>query len=445
MVVKPPVADWRERYADRLMSPVEAMGIVKPGDTVWMGLANSVPVTLCAALAERAPELHDVTIFTCLTAFNWDRPELLRSFRIIGGYTGPLERRPVEEGRFDYTPIAGFRQGRLPNGANRPYDVAAIPISPPDEDGYCSFGTAVLFNPEVVATVRQLVGEVHPEFIRTGGQNAVHISKFARLAEAAAPMPPTPVPPRSDETVYAAEVICTLTATELIEDRATCQIGIGDVSAAMCLYLTDKHDLGIHTEMLPGGVTDLVERGVVTGRYKEVHPGKVVASFAANLPPEELAYIDGNPTFELHSFTYTDDMRVLLQFEKFTAINNALCVDLTGNVASETLGTRILTGSGGQPTFAYAASVTNAHSIIVLPSSQLIDGVRHPRIVGTLPEGSTVTTHRAFVDYVVTEQGIAHLSGKTLRERVGELISVAHPDFRGELRQQAKKLYGVTV
>ena len=445
MVVKPAVTDWRERYAEKLMSPREAMDIVKPGDTVWVGGLNSVPVTLCGALAERAAELPGVAVYTFLTPFNWDRPEVRENFRIVSFYAGPLERTPIHAGRFEYVPVAGFREGRMPHGTHREYDVAAIPISPPDEDGYCSFGSAVFFSPAIVRLAKQLVGEVHPEFIRTGGQNAVHISKFARLAEAAGPPPPAPIPPRSEETVYAAEVICTLTAAELIPDRATLQIGIGDVSAAMCLYLTDKHDLGIHTELLPGGVADLVQRGVVTGRYKEVHPGKVVASTAAQLSREELDYMDGNPVYELYDFTHTDDMRVLLQFENFVAINNALLVDVTGNVCSEAWGPQVFSGPGGQPTFTYAASVTNAHSIIVLPSSQLADGVRHPRIVPALPEGSTITAHRAFVDYVVTEQGIAHLSGKSLRERAAELISVAHPDVRGELRDQARKLYGVSV
>lgn len=443
MVTRQTAANWRERYADKLVSPREAMRLVKPGDCVWMGALGTVPIGLCSALAELAPDLPGVTIATCLTPFNWDRPEVLASFRILTAYTGPLERRAAQEGRFDFLPVAGFREGRLPNGYDLDYAVAGIPISPPDEDGYCSFGSQVFFNPTICERARLLIGEVHPEFIRTGGQNRVHISTFARLTEAPGPQPAPPIPPRSEETVYAAEVICTLTATELISDRDTLQIGLGDVSAAMALYLTDKHDLGIHTELLPGGVVDLVDQGVVTGKYKEVHPGKVVASLAAQLPPEELARIDGHPAFELYDFSHTDDMRVLLTFERFVAINNALFVDVTGNACSETWGPLPYTGSGGQPTFCYAASVTNAHSIIVLPSSQLVDGERRPRILPMLPEGSTITAHRAFVDYVVTEQGIAHLSGKSLRGRIDELVSVAHPDFRAELRKEARRIYHV--
>jgi 4-hydroxybutyrate CoA-transferase len=445
MVIKAAAANWREQIGDRLMSAREAMAAVRSGDTVWFGGLGTVPVTLCAGLAERAGELSNVTVDTFLTPFNWDMPDLLESFRIRTGYAGPLERAAVQQGRFEFVPVSAFREGRMPGAYDVEYDVACIPISPPDEDGYCSFGASVFFSPTIVSRAKLLIGEIHPEYIRTGGQNTVHISKFARLAEFTGPAPAAPIPPRSEETVYAAEVICTLTATELIPDRCTLQLGIGDVSAAMALYLTEKQDLGIHTELLPGGIVDLVDRGVVTGKYKEVHPGKVVASLTAQLAPEELERINGNPVFELYDFNHTDDMRVLLQFENFVAVNNALFVDLTGNVASETWGPLPYTGSGGQPTFSYAAHVTNRHSIIVLPASQLVNGERQPRILTTLPEGSTVTSHRGFVDYVVTEQGIATLVGKSLRERIGELISVAHPDFRAELRREAAKVYAIGV
>lgn len=434
--------DWRAQCADRLMSAAEAVAVVKPGDQVWGGVLNSIPTTLTNALIARAPELHDVTVYSGLTPINWDRPEVLRAFRVVSCYAGPFERKAVQEGRIDFLPVAGFRTGKIGNGLDLDYDVALVPISPPDEEGYCSFGSAVFFGPVVVELARALIGEIHPEFIRTGGNNRVHISKFARLVEAAGPPPPAPIAPRSEETVYAAEVICTLTAAELVPDRATLQIGLGDVSAAMCLYLADKQELGIHTELLPGGVVDLVKSGVVTGRYKEVHPGKVVASVAAQLAPEELDYINGNPVFELYEFGHTDDMQVLLQFKNFVAINNALFVDLTGNACSESWGHQVFTGPGGQPTFAYAASVTNAKSIIVLPSSQLVAGTRNPRIVPMLPPGSTITSHRAYVDYVVTEQGIARLSGRSIRERAGELIAIAHPDLRADLRSEANRLYG---
>jgi 4-hydroxybutyrate CoA-transferase len=439
--IKPTAADWRERYADKLCSAAEAVQLIASGDVVFAGGWTSVPVSLCAALAARREELRDVTIQTFLTPFNWDTPENLASFRVVSYYAGPYERAAVLAGRFDYVPVVQWRAGQLPPGITP--EVALVPISPPDEDGYCSFGGSVWFGPTITAHARTLIGEVHPEFIRTGGANRIHISKFARLTEyTATPVAPT-IPPRSEETEVAAQVICTLVATEIVRDGCTLQFGIGDVSAALPVFLDDKHDLSVHTELLPGGIVDLVEKGVVTGMTKSLHPGKVVAAAVAQLPPDELRRIDGNPTFELYDFTYTDDLRNLLQLENFIAVNNALAVDLTGNICSETRGPAVYSGPGGQTSFAVASSTSSGGSVIVLPSSSVVNGVRQNRIVAAHEAGATVTVHRGFVDYVVTEQGIARLRGKSVRERVNELVSVAHPDFRAELRTEAAKLYGV--
>ena len=436
------MTDWRRTISDRLVSPEEAVSLVKSGDTVYGGGWTSVPMQLTAALTERR-ELRDVTLLTYLTPFNWDRPELLEKFRIRTFYAGPYERPAVRAGRIEYVPVAQWRMGRMPPGLDVPIDVAMIPISAPDADGFCSFGSGVWFAPTVSKQAKTMIGEIHPDFIRTGGANRIHVSAFTKLAEFTLKPNPPPIPARTEETELAAQVICALVAGEIVKDRATLQVGIGDVSAAIFEFLQDKHDLGIHTELCPGGITDLVKAGVVTGKYKTLHPGKVVASAFAQLPKEELEFIDGNPTFELYDFTYTDDLRNLLQIESFTAINNALFVDVTGNVCSETRGSQVFSGPGGQPAFAVSASTSSGGSVIVLPSSQLVDGARHPRIVSQLEAGATMTVHRGFVDYVVTEQGVARLRGKTLRQRIDELIGVAHPDFRAELRSDARRLWNV--
>jgi 4-hydroxybutyrate CoA-transferase len=223
-------------------------------------------------------------------------------------------------------------------------------------------------------------------------------------------------------------------------------MGVGTVSAALGLYLGEKQDLGVQTELITGGIAQLVRDGVVTGKYKTLHREKVVGSALVALDEEEMRLIDGNPTFELYDFGYTDDVRMLLQHDNLVAVNNALLVDLTGQIASESFGTRIWTGVGGQTAFMIAAQYSRGgRSIIVLPSSHLIEGQRVTRIVPVLPEGTLVTVPRTLVDHVVTEHGIASLRGKTVRERIGELIAVAHPDFRSELKSEAKRLYGVAA
>jgi acyl-CoA hydrolase len=437
--------DWRERYAAKLGTAADAVSIIKSGNKVWAGGWTSVPVELCGALAARAGELHDVTVGTYLTPFNWDIPRLLDSFKIVTFYAGPLERAAARAGRFDFVPVAQWRTGKLPPGLDLGFDVAMIPISPPDEEGYCSFGGGVWFGPTLASVASVLVGEVHSDFIRTGGQNRIHVSKFDRLAEFTLQPSPPPIPPRSEETELAAQIICTLVASEIVYDGCTLQFGVGDVSAALPVFLGERHDLGVHTEILPGGIVDLVKQGIVNSKYYALNPGKFVASALVQLPPEDLAYIGQDPRFELYDFTYTDDLRNLLQIENFVAVNNAMAVDITGNAASETMGASLFSGTGGQAAFAVGASTAAGGSVIVLPSSQLVGETRHPRILGGHPEGTVTTVHRSFVDFVVTEQGIARLRGKSLRQRLGEMISIAHPDFRAELKKDARRLYGITV
>lgn len=436
--------NWRSTHADRLVSMAEAVAAIRSGQSVYAGGWTSVPAHLCAALQARHAELHGVVVCTFLTPVNWDLPECLGSFTTRSLYAGPYERAGIRAGHVEYLPLTQFRAGKAPPGIDLDFDHMLVPISPPDEDGWCSYGGGVWFGPTIAQNARNLIGEVHPEFIRTGGENRIHVSRFSRLAEVTTPPPPPPIAPRSEETELAANVICTIVASELVKDGSTLQFGVGDVSAAMPVFLGEKHDLGVHTEILPGGIVDLIKQGVITGRQKAFHSGKIVASALVQMPPEELAFIDGNDMFELYDFTYTDDLRNLLQFENFVAINNALAVDVTGNVCAEAQGPLVFSGPGGQPVFAVAASTSSAGSIIVLPSSQLVSGVRHSRILAGHPAASTITTHRGYVDYVVTEQGIATLRGKSIRERMAELISVAHPDFRAELRREATALYGVS-
>jgi 4-hydroxybutyrate CoA-transferase len=233
-------------------------------------------------------------------------------------------------------------------------------------------------------------------------------------------------------------------ASELIKDRDTLQIGVGTVSSPLALYLGERKDLGIHTEVLTGGIVDLVRRGVVTGKYKTTHPFKVVATAIAALSREEMLEIHENPVFELYDFGYMDDLRNLVQLNNFVAVNNALLVDLTGQVAAESIDHRMYSGVGGQTVFMVAAAYSaGGRSVSVLPSSSIksATGERVSRIVPMLPQGCGVTVPRTFVDYVVTEHGIATLRGKTMKERARELVAISHPDFRADLARRATELY----
>lgn len=434
--------DWKQRYADKLRTVPEGAKIVQSGERVWVGMFTSTPESLAMALLSRAPELEGVEISHYVSPFLWATPQTAGHFRVVTAFSTPADRAQVNGGMADYLPLGNFRQSHVKESIGN-FDVALMKTSPPDENGFLSMGTALWANRTALDVSRQIVCEVDERLIRTYGENYIHMSEVAALVEHnPADDREAPIAPRSQEVIDATEIVGTILAAELINDRDTLQIGIGDVTSALALFLSDKHDLGIQTELIPGGIADLVDQGVVTGKYKTVAPGKVVGAAFAVLPPEEAARVHMNPKFELWDFCHTDDLRMLCQQENFVAINNALQLDLTGQVTAETLNGKIFSGPGGQTVFAVAASYSEGgRSIIALPSSSTVNGVRQSRILSSMAPGSTITVPRKYVDYVVTEQGIATLKGKTLRQRCDELISVAHPDCRADLRAEAKALF----
>jgi len=403
---------WRDRQRERLATADQALRAVRPGDTVAVASFSNTPHTLCRALAARAGELRGVRVDHLASLFPWD-PD---AFALTTNYATAADRVAVNAGRVGYLPISHWHADALPPGVSPTPDVYLVPVSPPDAEGRCSFGTGAWFSPAYC--------------------------RFRHLVPAEEPTGMVTTAPRTEEETAATEVICTLVAHELVHDRDTLQIGIGTVSAGLGLYLDHRHDLGVQSEAITAGVPSLVQSGVVTGRHKVLHPGVVVGSFMMGLTPEELAFVDGHPGFALYSFGATDDVTMLVRERNLTAVNNALLVDLTGQVASEGIGTQLWSGVGGQAAFAIAAAYSpGGRAIFVLPSAHRMTGGLRSRIVPVLPPGTPVTLPRGFVDYVVTEHGIATLRGKTLRQRVEELLAIAHPDFRAELRAEARRVY----
>lgn len=431
--------DWRQRCGDKLVSAEEAAAPVKSGDAIVVGMFQATPYTLCEAVAARSGELKDVLVSHSVSVYPWG-PRTGGAFKVESAFLTAVDRPWMEAGKLRYVPVGYFRRGELPPGMG-PFDVFLVKVSPPDAHGYCGFGPALWFHKTFAANSKLVIAEVDESLIRTGGDNFIHLSEIDRLVEMKIPPPPLPIPPRTEEEVAVTEVIGTLVATELVRDGDTLQIGAGTVSAAVAPYLEHRQDLGIHTEIITGGVPRLVEAGVITGKRKAINRGRVVGCAFAFIDDEELKIVDGNPAFKLHDFTYTDDLQVLLQMENFTSINNALMIDLTGQVSAETIGPRVYSGAGGQTVFAIASSYArDGRCITVMPSTSTVKGEKKSRVVPTLEPGTTITVPRTFVNYVVTEQGIASLGGKSLKGRAQEMISVADPDFRPELQREAKRL-----
>jgi 4-hydroxybutyrate CoA-transferase len=325
---------------------------------------------------------------------------------------------------------------------DRKPDVFLVSISPPDADGWCSFGMSVWGAPEVCREAKTVIGEVNERFIRTGGDNRVHISRFDALVEAPHVWKYLRRPPRTDEENEITDVICTLVANEIVRDGDTLQMGTGTVSAALAPFLSHRHDLGVHSELIFGGIPELVDAGVINGSRKTVHAGKVVGASFGPLSQEEFRKVDGDERYELYCMSHTNDIAVIAAHDNMCVVNNALMVDLTGQINGETIGPQIYSGTGGAFAFAVGAMhAKNGRSVTVLPSTSVVDGERRSRIVPMFPQGSAVTVPRGYADIVVTEYGIARLKHRTLRQRIEELIAIAHPDFRVEMRADARGLY----
>jgi acyl-CoA hydrolase len=440
--------EWRDRVRDKLETPEQAVRRVRSGQTVGVAPYTCTPFTLCEALIAlgRAGRLKEVRVDHLASPLCWTSPELRGVFELHDNYATPQNRAACHAGEMEYLPVGLWRSRELPPGVSERPDVYLVPVSPPDANGYSSFGPGVWMSRTLVQGAALVIAEVQEDFIRTGGENYVHVDEIDVFVEGRRPSGSLPSALPSDEEVSATEVICSLVAAELVRDGDTVQMGVGTVSASLGRYLGLRSDLGIQTEIITSGIADLVRQGVVTGRRKTLHPGKVVGSAVVALEREEMAAIHENPVFELYDFGYTDDLRLLIRQENFVAVNNALVVDLTGQVSAEAFDHRIYTGVGGQTVFMIAGAYSpGGKSVSVLPSSSVPGGTgrRVSRIVPALPPGTPVTVPRTYVDYVVTEHGIAELRGKTIRERVRALLEIAHPEFQDALREQARALYGV--
>jgi len=315
--------------------------------------------------------------------------------------------------------------------------VALISVSPPDEYGFCTFGAGVDITKAACEVAKTIVAEVNPSQPRSLGDSFIHLNKIHHLVEVNTPLPEY----RNEKMTDVHERIGEFCA-DMIEDGSTLQMGIGAIPDAVLHHLTGKKDLGIHTEMFSDGLLGLVEAGIITNEGKTLHKGKSIAAFALGTK-KLFDFINNNPLFEFHPCDYTNDPFVIAQNEKMIAINSAIEVDFTGQICSDSVGLEIYSGFGGQVDFIRgAARSKGGKPIIALPSTAKNGEIT--RIVSKLRQGAGVVTTRADIHYVVTEYGVAYLFGKTLEERVKAMIEIAHPNFREELTEAARK-YGYLV
>ena len=422
----------------RIVSADEAVAGIGSGQQIFVHGGAATPSVLLEALARRAGELRDVG----LVHFHIEgpaphlEPEVASSFRHRALFIGANARVAVNEGRADYVPIFLSDVPELFASGVLPLDTVLLNLTRPDAHGYCSFGTSVDASIAATRASKTVIAQLNASMPRTLGDSFIHVDEIDLGVEVDQAPYEHLSPPIGDVERRIGEFVA-----ELVPDGATVQMGIGSIPAAVALALRDKRDLGVHTELFTDPVLDLVESGAITGAEKEINRGKIVSAFLMG-SQRLYDFVDDNPMIEMRPVDYTNDTSVIRRFRRMVAINSAISIDLTGQVSADSIGTSFYSGVGGQMDFMRGAALApEGRAIIALPSRAA--GGEISRIVPVLAPGAGVVTSRAHVRTVVTEFGVAELFGRSIRERVADLIAVAHPDFRDDLNREARRLYHV--
>lgn len=435
---------WKEDYEKKLTTAEEAIKVVKSDDYVAFAYGNE-PLSLGLALLSRGVEVGGLKIFAPAPArdFAWYDTGWDETFQIEIAHVLPVAQRMIDEKRGDF--LVGSVRWAHQSGLRQPADVLLIQLSPPDNHGYCSFGASIWDKKQAVKEALIVIAEVNKSLIRTYGDNFIHVSEIDYFVEHT---PSGRIPGATDmlgrKTSGPGEKERKIGeyVGSLIRDGDTLEVGVGGTAEWILRLgtLDDKKDLGWFSENTPPGVVGLIRQGVITGERKTVHKGKAVATACGGSSKEDMDFINMNPLFELYGSDYILDPRVIASNDNMVAINSAMMVDLTGQIAAESIGPRMISSTGGQLAFAIGAGLSNGgQSITVLPATARGDAIS--RIVPVLEPGTVVTVPRTLADTIVTEYGIARLKGKTQRQRARELIAIAHPDFREELTRESQRLY----
>jgi len=425
---------WEIEYKKKLRTPEEALRCVQSGMRVYIQPGCAEPETLVEALMHRGPYVEDVEIVHMMTMGTapYVAPEMAGHFRHNAVFIGGNVRDAINDGRADYTPIYLSEIEDLFTSGAMPIDVVLTQVSPPDAHGYCSLGVGVDTTLTAVKEARYVVAQVNDQMPRTYGDSFVHVNEMDAIVEYSRPLCELKKPVVTEmHTAIARNV------AGLIEDGSVLQTGIGGIPDAVLSFLSDRKDLGVHSELVSDGVIPLIEAGVINGERKNFKPRKIIVGFILG-SKKMFDFVDDNPIFEFHPTSYVNDPGYIARNDKMVAINSALQVDLTGQVCSDSIGNQFYSGIGGQVDFLRGASRSKGGKPIIAISSTAKGGTIS-RIVPMLSPGAGVVTSRGLVRYVVTEFGVAQLHGKSIRERAQSLIEIAHPKFRDELYEYCEK------
>ena len=405
-------------------SAEEAVKIIKSNDRVYIQAAAAAPQLLINAMSDKHEELRNVEV--CHLHLEGEtpyaNPELRNSFHVNSFFIGHNVRHTLTAGNGSYTPVFLSELPLLFKRNIVALDVAMIHVSVPDKHGYCSLGVSIEATLAAIANAKVVIAQVNKQMPRTHGDGLIHISEINSFVEFDIPLPTLNFDAPSETENKIANFIA-----NLIEDRSTLQMGIGNIPNAVLSKLIHHKDLGLHTEMFSDGVIDLILNDVITGNYKSINPGRTLATFLMG-SKRLYDYVDDNPFIEMRASDYVNDVSVIKQNRHMIAINSAIEVDVTGQVCADSIGAKMYSGVGGQMDFIRAASLSEGGKAIIALPSITKKGVS--RIVPTLNPGAGVVTTRSHVHFVVTEYGVANLYGKTIKERVKALTDIAHPNHR---------------
>lgn len=430
---------WREEYERKRVSPEQAVKVVKSGDTVAIPI-DTEPHNLSKALMDRRSELKNVTLMIRQPRYDlgWFEGDFGDSFNVVLDTQAGVGSKALNEGRVDYIPFLTslrFKDEHSSRRKVKEIDVVMLVVSPPDNDGFCSFGLYLSHKRDYAKRAKKVLVEVSASPImrvQIPGDNRIHVSEIDFFVEHV----PTPHREESPRIPGETEKRIAEYVSALIHDGDTLQLGPGLVTSSLIPLgvFDDKNDLGIHSPIINKGLLDLVRRGIINGKRKNVNTNRSVSGgFRGISKEEDIDFIEGNQHFEVRDMTYVNDVQVIASHENMTAINGVLAVDLSGQIAVDSLGKRMFGGAGGQIEFAIGAMLSKGGRSICVLHSTASNG-KISRIVPMFENGTVVSIPRTFTDYVVTEYGIASLWGKSQKERAIELISVAHPNFRSELK-----------
>lgn len=431
------MTDWQELYRSKLVTSDEAVSHIPDNCRVFFGHAANEPSVLVDALVRNYERFTNVEIthWVPLGRSEYCDPKMAGHFRHNAMFVGAATRKAVQEGRADYTPFFYHQSTRFFSDGTFPIDVAMVSCTPPDKHGYVSLGVSVGGTKPAVLNAKMVIAQVNDQMPRTMGDSFVHVSQLTYCVEAS-----MPILEMGGGVITEVEEAIGRNVASLVEDGSTLQLGIGTIPDATLKFLGDKKDLGIHSEMFSDGVVNLYEKGVITGANKTLDKGKMVAAFLMG-SKKLYDFVDNNPDVMMRTVDYVNNPMVICQNPKVVAINSCLQVDFNGQVNSESMGIKQFSGIGGQLDYVRGAAMCpDGKSILAMPSTAKHGEVS--RIVPMFDAGTTVTTTRTDVHYIVTEYGIANLRGKSLRERAKLLINIAHPQFRGQLWAAYYERYG---